>query len=370
MTEADILGLVRPAVSSQRAYHVGGTIDPPVKLNQNESPYDLPDDLRGEILDAFGRIAFNRYPTEQPDSLAAALGEREGHPAEGILVGNGSNELTYTLGLSFVEPGVQVVLPRPMFALYTTMVRIHGGTVVDVPPRGDLSFDVDGIIRAMRVTGAAMTVACTPNNPTGLALTPDDLERIVRAAPGLVVIDEAYVEFNPHGSAMDLLRRYPNVILLRTLSKAFGLAGLRVGYLVGRPALIRELLKARLPFMIDRFAQAVAQAVLDHPDLVDRRIREIRSSISSLTAALSSTPGVEVLPSATNFVLFRTARPAAELMNALARRGVLVRDMGGYPDLKGWLRVSAGLESENRAFLEALNRSLDEVPRDPEGAET
>lgn len=370
MTEADILKRIRPAVSSQRAYHVGGTIDPPVKLNQNESPYDLPDDLRREILDAFSRIAFNRYPTEQPDSVAAALGERDGHPADGILVGNGSNELTYTLGLSFVEAGVQVVLPRPMFALYDTMVRIHGGTVVGVPPRDDLSFDVDGIVRAMRATGAAMTVVCTPNNPTGLALTPGDLDRIVQSATGIVVIDEAYVEFNPHGSAIELLRRHANVILLRTLSKAFGLAGLRVGYLMGHPVLIRELLKARLPFMIDRFAQAVTHAVLARPGLVDQRIREIRTSIASLTTALASTPDVEVLPSATNFVLFRTGRPAGSMLDSLARRGVLVRNMGGYPELEGWLRVSAGLESENRAFLDALNRSLDEVPRDPEGAET
>lgn len=362
MTESDSLALVRRAVTAERAYHVGGTIDPPVKLNQNESPFDLPPEIRDVVLDEFARIPFNRYPTEQPDSLCEALGAYEGFPAEGILVGNGSNELTYTLGLAFVEAGVQVVLPRPMFALYTTMVRLHGGTVVPVAPRSDLSFDVDGILRAMKTTRAAMTVLCTPNNPTGLALSPDDLERVAASAPGILVIDEAYVEFNPHGTAIGLVERYANVIVLRTLSKAFGLAGLRVGYLMGRPALMRELLKARLPFMIDRFAQSVALAVLARPDLVRRRIREIKASIDHLAAELHSMPGVEVLPSDTNFVLFRTRLPAEAVLSRLLDQGVVVRNMGGYPELAGWLRVSAGLEGENRAFLAALNRTLDEAP--------
>lgn len=363
MTESESLALVRRAVAAERAYHVGGTIDPPVKLNQNESPFDLPQEIRDSVLAEFTRIPFNRYPTEQPDLVCEALGAHEGFPAEGILVGNGSNELTYTLGLSFVESGVQVVLPRPMFALYTTMVRLHGGTVVPVAPRADLSFDIDGILRAMKTTHAAMTVLCTPNNPTGLALSPDEVERVAAAATGILVIDEAYVEFNPHGTALALIERFPNVIILRTLSKAFGLAGLRVGYLMGRPALMRELLKARLPFMIDRFAQSVALAVLARPDLVRQRILDIRASIAYLAAELRAMPAVEVLPSDTNFVLFRTRLPADLVLSRLLEQGVVVRYMGGYPELTGWLRVSAGLEGENRAFLAALYRTLDEAPR-------
>lgn len=363
MTEVDTLQLVRRAVAQERAYHVGGTIDPPVKLNQNESPFDLPDELKRAVFEEFGRIPFNRYPTEQPDGIAAALGEREGHPAEGVLVGNGSNELTYTVGLTFVEPGVQVVLPRPMFALYETMVRIHGGTVVGAGTRDDLSFDVDRIVRAMHTSRAALTVVCTPNNPTGLALSLDELAFLARESPGILVIDEAYVEFNGHGTALGLVAQHPNVIILRTLSKAFGLAGLRIGYLMGRPALMRELLKARLPFMVDRFAEAVTRAILARPELVRDRIARILASIGSLKASLRTIEGVEVLDSATNFVLFRTGHPAEIILSKLAGQGVLVRNMGGYPELKGWLRVSAGLEHENRAFLEALNRTLDEVGR-------
>lgn len=363
MTESESLALVRRAVAAERAYHVGGTIDPPVKLNQNESPFDLPQEIRDAVLGEFARIPFNRYPTEQPDSVCEALGAYEDFPADGILVGNGSNELTYTLGLTFVESGVQVVLPRPMFALYTTMVQVHGGTVVPVAPRADFSFDIDGILRAMKTTRAAMTVLCTPNNPTGLAIPPDELERVAAAATGILVIDEAYVEFNPHGTALEFVERYPNVIILRTLSKAFGLAGLRVGYLMGRPALMKELLKARLPFMIDRFAQSVALAVLARPDLVKQRILDIRASIAYLAAEMRAIPAVEVLPSDTNFVLFRTRLPAEVVLARLLEHGVVVRNMGGYPELAGWLRVSAGLEGENRAFLAALKRTLDEAPR-------
>jgi histidinol-phosphate aminotransferase len=192
-------------------------------------------------------------------------------------------------------------------------------------------------------------------------MTLDEIEHVVTASSGFVVVDEAYVEFNPAGSAVDLLDRHSNVLILRTLSKGFGLAGARLGYLLAHPAVVHELMKARLPFMVDRFAEQTALAVLRRPDLIEDRVQRIQASIKDLTDALQNMDQVEVVPSEANFVIFTTPVPADTLQDRLADQGVLVRNMGGYPMLEGYLRVSAGTESENNAFLDALETSLTEV---------
>lgn len=355
---AAALRFIRPAVRREHAYHVGSAPDVTVKLNQNECPYDLPEDLKRELLEALLQTPFNRYPTEQPDRLRAALAEHLGHDPEGLLIGNGSNELTYTLGLALVAPGVRVVLPRPMFALYGTMVRLFGGEGVGVPPRPDLSFDADALAETVARVRPALTVLASPNNPTGLAMTPDEIERVAAASSGFVLVDEAYIEFTEEPSAQTLLGRYPNVLVMRTFSKAFGLAGLRVGYLMGRPEVIAELLKARLPFMVDRFAETVAMTLLRRPELVRARIEEIKTSCRRLTADLQALDGVEVIPSQTNFVLFRTPLAPPTVMTSLSARGVLVRDMSGYPELPDFLRVNAGTPAENQVFVAALKETL------------
>lgn len=359
---AHLLDVVRPAVRRQQPYRVGGVPDVAVKLNQNESPFGLPDDLQRELVETFFRLPVNRYPTEQPDRLRHALAAYTGHDPEGILVGNGSNEMTYTLGLAFVGPGTPVVLPRPMFALYETMVRLYDGALTQVAPRPDLAFDVDALVAALERVQPALTVVTTPNNPTGRALALAELERIVAAAPGVVVVDEAYVEFNDEPSAQQLMARYPNVLILRTLSKAFGLAGLRLGYLLGPPPLVQELLKARLPFMVDRFAEAVALALLERPALLRERAAVLKAGAQALHDALAARRGVEVVPTQANFVIFRTALEPTALMTRLAASGVLVRSMGGYPELRGFLRVNTGTEAENQAFLAALDAALSLTP--------
>ncbi len=353
-----VLGRIRPAVRRQKPYVVGGLEHPKVKLNQNESPYDLPSELKREIVDGFMEIPFNRYPTEQPDELARAFADYVGWMPDGVLVGNGSNELTYTLGLAIIDKGTPVVLPRPMFALYTTVVRLHEGELIEIPPRDDLSFDAEAILRVVRDRDPALTVLTTPNNPTGLAMRFEEVQSIVEASSGFVVVDEAYVEFAKEPSALKLLRRHPNVILLRTLSKAWGLAGLRLGFMLARPEVIAEIMKARLPFMVDRLAQSTAIALLRRPNLLKERAQRLKAGCAELTDALERMEGVEVLPSQSNFVLFRTPVEPSEMMNRLAEAGVLVRNMGGYPELKGLLRVNAGTEAENNAFRVALQNAL------------
>lgn len=354
-----LLELFRPAVRAEKPYIVPGARPVSVKLNQNESPFDLPPALKRELLEAFFQIDFNRYPAEQPARLIQALESHCGVESGSVLVGNGSNELTYTLGLCFVGEGDKVLTPTPMFALYESMVRLHGGEPLSVPCSPDFQVDTAAILDAIQKEQPKLVILATPNNPTGLAIPKADIERIIKASSGFVVIDEAYHEFNPEGTALDLLMRYPNVIILRTLSKAFGLAGLRLGYLVARPDVVAEMMKSRLPFMVDRLAEQVGLLMLRHQDLIHDRVQQIRMNTQTLREALEQVKGVDmVLPTDTNFLLFRTARDPGQLLNALADRDVLVRNMAGYPELKGFLRVTSGTPSENKAFLDALTAIL------------
>ncbi len=353
-----LLDRIRPAVRREHAYVVGATDTVDVKLNQNESPYDLPHDLKQEVAEAAADVPLNRYPNEQPHELRRALAAYNDVDPDCIIVGNGSNELTYTFGMALIDPGTPVVLPTPMFSLYEKVVRLADGNLTSVPPRSDLSFDTEALVEAVRAEDPALTVLTSPNNPTGLAMPLSDIERIVRAASGFVVIDEAYVEFNPEGSALRLMRNHPNVIVLRTFSKAYGLAGLRIGYLMAHPDVAREIMKARLPFMVDRLAEMTALKLLERPELLQERVELMRTARNGLAKALRAMDGVNVLPSHANFVLFCTDWPASKLQGALAERGVVIRDMSGYDALDHHVRVNAGTPSENKAFLAALEDTL------------
>ncbi len=355
----EVLARVRPEVRKQRPYKVGvPTGDISVKLNQNESPFDLPESLKDAVFAGWKEIAFNRYPSEQPYDLAELIASKIGWDPEGIIIGNGSNELTYALGLTFIETGSSVVLPRPMFSFYQRVVHIYGGKVISVAPLETLGFDTKGVLTAIQRTGPSMVVITSPNNPTGLILPLTELRTIAEAASGLVLIDEAYIEFADEPSMLTLLSNYPNVILLRTFSKAFGLAGSRLGYLVGHPALIGEIMKIRPPFMIDRFTACVTKLLLDHSQLIQDRVTLIRSGTKGLIKALQEVEGVRVLVGQANFVTFQPPSDGQKLFRSLAERGVLVRNMSGYPELDGFLRVSAGTPAENRRFLKALTQAM------------
>ena len=355
---ASLRQYIRPAVRSQRPYLVGGISEPDVKLNQNESPFDLPADLKKSLLDRFFEIPFNRYPKVQPARLSKALADHLGCLPENLIIGNGSNELTHTLGMCLIGEGDTVVLPAPMFSLYTSVVNLFGGKLISVPPRADLHFDIPAILEAVQTHQPGLTVLTTPNNPTGLSIPLQDIESIVAAAKGFVVVDEAYVEFSEEESAYLLMKKYPNVVLMRTFSKAFGLAGLRLGYMVAHPAVIQEFMKARLPFMINRLTETVALTLIENSDIVAKRVQFMKDACKDITQSLATMPGVHVIPSQANFLLFKTPLKSEILMKNLSDRGVLVRNMSGYPELAGYLRVNAGLPEENKAFLNALEDAL------------
>lgn len=354
-----LLGLVRPAVRARTAYRVATEVDEAAKLDQNESPYDVPPRVKQAVLSHFLACDWNRYPPDRPHALTEALAAKLDWPEDGIIVGRGSNELTHTVGLALVGEGTKVVLPHPMFALYESVARVFGGEVVPVDPQPDFSHAPDDVIAAMEASGAPLTVVCTPNNPTGHAFTFEALERMAEAAPGFLLIDEAYVEFVEGPTAADLARRHPHVLVMRTFSKAMGLAGLRLGYLLGHPDVIAELEKPHLPFLVDRLSETAALAMLEQDEVIAERVRTLTAEREIMRAALDRRGDVETVPSAANFFIIRTPLAPAELLSALLDEGVRARDVSGYPALRGWVRVSVGLPAENRAFLDALNRVLD-----------
>ncbi len=352
--------LVRPEIRAERAYRVPTTLAAHAKVDQNESPYDLPDEVKRAALDAFAATPWNRYPDDRPHRLVAALEEANGLGAGSVIVGRGSNELTHTLGLCFLDADTPVVLPSPMFALWASVARMHGAKVVDVPAEKDLRHDPDAILSAARRSAAPLTIVTTPNNPTGQTIDHVDLERLAAGVPGVLVIDEAYHEFLDGPTSIDLLAEHDNVIVMRTFSKAFGLAGVRLGAMMGHPDLIQEIEKSRLPFLVGRLGEEVGLAILDRSDLVAERVAELKAERESLETWLAGLDGVEVLPGRANFFLVRTPLAPADLIREMAERGVLIRDVTGYPALAGadgrpgWSRISVGAPDENRVVRAAL----------------
>ena len=353
------LHLLRPEVRAERAYRVP-TEDYPAKLDQNESPFDAPEAVKRAAAEAFLDAEWNRYPDDRPHRLIAALEAKWGLPAGSVIVGRGSNELTHTLGLCFVASGTRVVLPHPMFALYASVVRMHGGAIVEVDPGKDFGHDAAAIAEAAEAANAALTIVTTPNNPTGQRIPYEGLEELARRVPGWLVVDEAYHEFVEGRTAVELIADYPNVLVMRTFSKAMGLAGVRLGVLAGHPEAIAEIEKARLPFLIDRMGEAVGLAMLEQADTIAEHVAVLKAERQRVQDALAADARVEVVPGTANFFLLRTALAPQALIGRLTAHGVRIRDVSGYPALRGWVRVSVGTPAENDAFLGALGAVLAE----------
>ncbi|MBV9773863.1 MAG: histidinol-phosphate transaminase [Gemmatimonadetes bacterium] len=347
---------VKPQVRELGAYTLR-PYEPRVKLNQNESPYDVPDQIKQRIAERLADRPWNRYPPFVASNFISAVAQATGWPAEGILVANGSNELIQSFFAVVVGEGTPVVVPEPTFTLYRLMAEVNGGRVVSVPLDEELRFDVDAIVAAARESGAAIVVLCTPNNPTGSALTREEIERIHDETDALVLLDQAYVEFGGY-DAIPLLAGRPRVVVLRTFSKAMALAGLRAGYLLGDPALVTEVNKAKLPYNINFFTEVAAAEVLRAADLLEPQIEAIRRERDRLYEGLRQIPGIRAFPSGANFVLFRVEREGLihtrVFDRLLEEHGILVRDVSKYPMLAGCLRVNAGTPEETGEFLEAL----------------
>ncbi len=350
---------IKPRVRALPHYTLAA-LETQVKLNQNENPYDLPGEVKEEVLRLARERPWSRYPEFVPDEFLHLLADHAGWRREGMLAGNGSNELIQALFAVTAEPGRTVLVVQPTFTLYRLMAGINGAEVVSVLLRtSDLSFDLAAILAAIEEHRPSVVVVCSPNNPTGSVLSADEISTICAAAPGIVAVDQAYVEFGGE-SAIPLLGRHGNLVVLRTFSKAGGLAGLRVGYCATSRELTTEIGKAKLPYNLDFFSMAAATAVVRNWPLMQKTIDLLIEERERVREALSNISGVRTYPSAANFLLFETDMAPSEVFAGVYGLGVLIRDVSKYPLLGKALRVSIGTPGENDAFLKAIRTVMEE----------
>ncbi|RXK82609.1 histidinol-phosphate transaminase [Chlorobaculum sp. 24CR] len=348
--------MLNPALEHIETYRVEGGQEAEVKLNQNENPFDLPGWLKEKILDQFRQEPWNRYPDILPYRGMAAYASFVGVSPESVIMSNGSNEMLYTIFMACVGAGSKVLIPQPSFSLYEKLALLLQAEVVEVPVRDNLDFDVDAMIEAAEREKVDFIVLSTPNNPTSKSLSHTEIERIVEAADAIVLVDEAYVEFSREQSALDLIDRYPNLVVLRTMSKALALAGMRIGFAIANPELLAEISKPKIPFASGRLAEITLLDVLENYSLVTDAVKYILAERERIEAELAGILGVEAFESDTNFIIIRVAN-ASEAFKKLKEAGVLVRNVSGYPLMENCLRFNVGLKEENDRLL-ALLKSL------------
>jgi histidinol-phosphate aminotransferase len=340
-------------------------LDVAVRLNTNENPYPPPPELVADVTAAVAEVAadLHRYPDRDAvalrTDLAAYLSGATGVPLgpEGVWAANGSNEVLQQILQAFGGPGRRAVGFEPSYSMHPI---IAGGTRTDwlpVPRRADFTVDVPAAAAVLRAEAPDVTFLTSPNNPTGQSLEPAELARLIEAAPGMVVVDEAYAEFSDHPSAITLLAEHGHkLIVSRTMSKAFAFAGGRLGYLAAAPAVVDALQLVRLPYHLSVLTQAAARAALRHADATLGSVALLRGERARVVDELASA-GYDVVRSDANFVLFGAFADAPRAWRAFLDRGVLIRDVG----IPGRLRVTVGTPEENDAFLAAATELTEEI---------
>ena len=353
---AGALAWVRDEVRALQAYAVAPA-DGLVKLDAMENPYVLPPELARRLGEHLGRIPLNRYPPGDLSGFRRRLGARTGLPdGSQLLLGNGSDELIHLVILACARPGAVMLAPWPSFSMYRLSSILDGCRFVDVPLAADFSLDLPATLAAIAAHKPAVVFLAYPNNPTGNLFDRAAIEAVLAAAPGLVVIDEAYLPF-ARQTWIDQLPSRPQLLVLRTLSK-LGLAGLRLGYLCGAPELIAQIDKVRPPYNVNVLSLAAVDFLLDHVGVLDNQAATVCADRSRVLGELRTLAGVVAFESAANFILIRVADSARTFANLL-RRGILVKDVGAtHPLLRGCLRVTVGTAEENTLFVLALREAL------------
>jgi len=351
---ARVAATVRADVRALRAYAVAKA-DRMIKLDANESPHGLPEALRRKLAAALADVPLNRYPDGGADAVRDALRATLRLPDEVALVlGNGSDEILQLITTAVAEPGAVVVAPDPTFVMYRVYASHARMRYVAVPLRKDLTLDCAAMLAAIERERPALVWLASPNNPTGTMFDPADVERIVRAAPGLAVVDEAYVAY-ASSEFLPRVLEFPNLVVVRTLSKV-GMAGMRLGYAAAHPAWIAEIDKLRSPYNVGALTQAAALVLLAEDALFAQQTAAVRAERARLSSRLAALPGVNVFPSEANFVVARFP-DAGATFTALRAAGILVKNVSGaHPLLANCLRITVGTSPENDALIAALDR--------------
>ncbi|HEX7152382.1 MAG TPA: histidinol-phosphate transaminase [Thermoanaerobaculia bacterium] len=319
-----------------------------IKLNQNESPFDFPQELKAEVFRRIEARGWNLYPDFETQALREALAKAYGLAAENILTGNGSNELLAAAIGAFVAPGTPVIFPRPTFSLYEKLVTIAGGLAVPV------DFEPDsGALPLARMLEAAtpgsVVIVCSPNNPTGGVLAEGGLDALL-ATGATIFFDRAYGDF-----ADDALPPlHDRLVTFSTFSKSYSLAGLRLGWIASTAKTCTEIRKVKLPYSLNIFSEAAAIVALENPWIRERNVAQLVTERERVLRAMAELPRLTLFPTRANFIAFRPQRNCLELFEELIARGILIRNVSAYPQMQNCLRVSIGTPEQNDRFLAAL----------------
>lgn len=349
--------LVRPAVQRMHAYvpaSGAGQTGNVIRLDMNESPYPPSPHVRKALAEF---AATNRYPSFDAIEVSQAIADYAGVPVERVIPGAGLDDVLTTLFLAFLDAGDNIIISEPTFGVYRMLASTLDARTIDVPLNAGFELDADAVLAAV-TDRTKIIIICTPNNPTGNNLDPAAIEKIVANAPCIVAIDEAYMEF-AGVTYLPLQERYPNVVILRTMSKFAGMAGMRVGYGIFTPEFVSVVGRVAPAFRNVSVASTVAvQAALEDIDTLRANTERIKADRDALADNLRELPGVEPLPSETNFILVKVpVERGADVVNELARRGIMIRSFP-HAVLREYIRISVGTTEEHEIFLRELSDIL------------
>ncbi|MBD3390561.1 MAG: histidinol-phosphate transaminase [Chitinivibrionales bacterium] len=345
--------LINPEVRGLRAYHLNPE-HVSVKLNQNENPFDWPASVKEEVA-AFTRTRpWNRYPEFVPGRLNEAVAAYAGVGADQVIVGNGSNEMLLVLLLALSSSTRPLITCQPTFTVYRLLAAGLGRDHEPAYLTDNLAYDIDAILGVREDAPRGVILLCSPNNPTGSALSEEQMRAVLDFHEGFCIVDQAYVEFGGY-DATPLLAQYPNLIITRTFSKAFGAAGMRLGYLIGAAEVVAEVRKIKLPYNVNFFSSYAATVLLSHADMARERAAVIVQERDRIGRFLRDIPRLTAFESSANFILIRVPDKDA-LVRSLRGEDILVRDVSSYPMLDNCLRLSVGTREENDRLMAGLAR--------------
>jgi len=347
---------VRPDLGLMQGYH-SAQVDVEVRLNTNESPEGPPAEFARELAEFITHADFHRYPDRAASALRAAIAEFHGVRADQVFAANGSNEVLQCLLLAFGGPGRSALVFEPTYALHSHIPKITGTRVITATRNEDYTLDPSQVTAAVGAADPTIVFLCSPNNPTGMIETPEVLDAAVEASDGLVIVDEAYGQFSAW-SAIDRVNDDDRVVVVRTFSKTWAMAGMRLGYAIAPVSVVEALDAVVLPYHLDIVKQAAGVFALKYRDEMNVRVASIVEERGRIVAGLAAVP-VDLWPSQANFILFRPqVGDSAAIWQKLVDSSVLVRDCSSWPGLEGCLRVTVGTPDENTQFLNALTEAL------------
>jgi len=347
--------LVANGILKQSGY-IAPEVTGVIKMDANENPLNLQEPLKKKLMEEMSRVDLNRYPIAGAPELRKRFAQYYGVDKDMVMLGNGSDELIQTLCLTLKGKINGVLVPVPAFSMYKIIAVNTGNKVVEVPLDKNFDLDSDAIIGRMKANFPALIFLSYPNAPTGNLFSRNKIEAVIKKAPGIVVIDEAYASFSGR-TLLSLLKKYDNVIFLNTLSK-LGLASMRLGLLIGNRDIVAQLDKVRLPYNINSLSQVAANFFLDYQDEFSRQLKEIVKRREELYRGLKEIAGIKLYPSQANFIFFSCAFDSNRIYNKLVAEGIIVKNLNIPPLMPNCMRVTVGNRKENEVFLRALKRVI------------